>query len=296
MAGTRPGRHYLAVAAIFRDEARYLAEWIAFHRSVGVEHFFLYDNSSRDDSAGVLGRWLAEGVVTVTGWDVPYRPRGQGSAYAHCLGTFGHRARWLAFIDIDEFLFSPEREGLAAVLADYEGHPGVVVNWQVYGSSGFDGRPDGLVTESFVTRARTQWVRNRRVKSIVDPARTLRPVGPHFFEYRAGASAVTENHEPVRVVDVGRWKRRLRRLAGGAPFLPLDPYSTRESSVTRVSVDRLRINHYITKSREEFEAKFKGRPLTGRERRSHFFYHDRNEVYDPVLRARAPALRACLES
>jgi hypothetical protein len=100
----------------------------------------------------------------------------------------------------------------------------------------------------------------------------------------------------VRVVDVGRWKRRLRRLAGGAPFLPLDPYPTRESSVTRVSVDRLRINHYITKSREEFEAKFKGRPLTGRERRSHFFYHDRNEVYDPVLRARAPALRACLES
>lgn len=141
MAGTRPGRHYLAVAAIFRDEARYLAEWIAFHRSVGVEHFFLYDNSSRDDSAGVLGRWLAEGVVTVTGWDVPYRPRGQGSAYAHCLGTFGHRARWLAFIDIDEFLFSPEREGLAAVLADYEGHPGVVVNWQVYGRpASTDGR------------------------------------------------------------------------------------------------------------------------------------------------------------
>lgn len=31
---------YLAVCAIFRDEAPYLAEWIEFHRLVGVEHFY----------------------------------------------------------------------------------------------------------------------------------------------------------------------------------------------------------------------------------------------------------------
>ena len=36
--------HYLAICAIYRDEAPYLREWIEFHRLVGVEHFFLYDN------------------------------------------------------------------------------------------------------------------------------------------------------------------------------------------------------------------------------------------------------------
>ena len=38
----------LAIAAIFRDEAPYLKEWIEFHRAVGVERFYLFDNLSTD--------------------------------------------------------------------------------------------------------------------------------------------------------------------------------------------------------------------------------------------------------
>jgi len=39
---------YLSICAIFKDEAPYLPEWIEFHRLVGVERFFLYDNGSGD--------------------------------------------------------------------------------------------------------------------------------------------------------------------------------------------------------------------------------------------------------
>ena len=39
---------YLSVCAIYRDEAHYLAEWIEFHRLVGVERFFLYNNGDRE--------------------------------------------------------------------------------------------------------------------------------------------------------------------------------------------------------------------------------------------------------
>ena len=56
---------YLSACAIFRDEAAYLAEWIAFHRLVGVEHFFLYDNGSADHPEAVLAPYLAEGEVTL---------------------------------------------------------------------------------------------------------------------------------------------------------------------------------------------------------------------------------------
>ena len=37
---------YLAASTIYRDDAEYLPEWIEFHRLVGVERFFLYDNGS----------------------------------------------------------------------------------------------------------------------------------------------------------------------------------------------------------------------------------------------------------
>ena len=45
---------YLAACTIYRDAASYLAEWIEFHRLLGVERFFLYDNGSTDDHREVL--------------------------------------------------------------------------------------------------------------------------------------------------------------------------------------------------------------------------------------------------
>jgi hypothetical protein len=44
-------KHYLSICAIFKDEAPYLQEWIEFHRLLGVEKFYLYNNNSRDNFA-----------------------------------------------------------------------------------------------------------------------------------------------------------------------------------------------------------------------------------------------------
>ena len=40
------------------------------------------------------------------------------------------RARWLACLDLDEFLFSPRSDRLEPVLREFEEFPGVVVRWQ----------------------------------------------------------------------------------------------------------------------------------------------------------------------
>ncbi len=165
----------------------------------------------------------------------------------------------------------------------------------MYGSSGLTTRPDGLVIESFLTRARTQWVRNRRVKSIVDPARTLCPIGPHFFEYTDNVLAVTENHEPVRVIERPAWTRRIRRGLSRLPLTQTDPYAVRDSSVKHVSVGRLRLNHYAVRSRQEFEQKT-ARHGSSRMAPRYFAYHDRNEVHDPTLTAYANQVRARLIS
>src|ERR1700682_4458448 len=140
------GTAYLAVCAMFKDEAPYLVEWIEFHRLIGVEHFFLYDNRSADSSRAVLEPWVRAGVVSVAESSIPLADGGQSLVYADGLERARGHARWLAFLDIDEFLFSPERKSLADVLPDYESHAGAVVNWQVYGSSGLAAMPPGLVT------------------------------------------------------------------------------------------------------------------------------------------------------
>jgi Glycosyltransferase family 92 len=211
---------YLAAAAMYRDEAPYLAEWLEFHRLVGVERFYLYDNGSSDHHREVLEPYVAEGLVALHDW--PGSP-GQFQAYDHCLASHGEEARWIAFIDLDEFLFSPTYEQLPNVLGQYEQWPGVVVNVARFGTSGHRTRPDGLVLENYLVHLRLD--SDRTVKSIVDPIATRRCLSSHQFEFHR-RTAVDENGYPV-------W----------------------ETASKSATFERLCVNHYYTKSVEELVAK-----------------------------------------
>ena len=286
-------KYYLSICAVFRDESTYLREWIEFHRLMGVEHFFLYNNLSDDNYLSVLEPYINQGIVTLGDWPEPWGMREQTNIYRDCLDRHGKKSRWIAFLDLDEFLFAPNAETLTGALKEFEPFPGVVVNWQVYGSSGYKKRPAGPVIGSFIMKARTDWIRNRRIKSIVDPRKALRPKGPHMFEYRDGEAAVTENLEPVAIRRTPRFIRIFKRLLTDIiPWIAVDPYAGHQSSVKRVSVNRLRINHYIVKSEEEVREKIKRHSYEEHTYRMNWVkYHDRNDVRDDILCGYVPALK-----
>ena len=256
---------YLSVCAIYRDEAPYLAEWIEFHRLVGVERFFLYNNLSEDNHTEVLAPYVDEGIVVL--YNFPAFP-GQVFAYIDCLRWHREDSRWIAFIDLDEFLFSPTGRKVSTVLGEYERWPAVAVNWAVFGTGGHRTRPEGLVIENYLHRLDIP--ANRHIKSIVDPVRVSRPVDPHYFRYPY-LGAVDENHNPVE-----------------------------ERPATRsVSFKRLRINHYHSKSEEEFQAKYQraragGVPRTLGNIGLMREYEKRESRLDEALLAYAPKVRASL--
>ena len=45
---------FLSVVAIAKNEAPYIKEWIEYHKLVGVERFYFYDNGSTDNTREVL--------------------------------------------------------------------------------------------------------------------------------------------------------------------------------------------------------------------------------------------------
>lgn len=283
---------YLSAMTVFKNEAPYLDEWLAFCVLVGVEHILLYDNSSTDNSRDVLQPWITAGIVELIDWPLHWKSGAQTKAYADALRRLRGRTRWAAFIDIDEFLFSPTGGAVSEVLKRYEGHAGVIVNWQCYGSSGHKMRPSGLTIEKFTRRARTGWTRNRRVKTIVDPLLAIEPQGSHLFKVESGHALVTEDFKPVRVLRRAISRRALRQLAAWLPYLPFDPYAKTEPSTDQVSVTHLRINHYVTRSEEDLSLKYKGRTgMSDRDRRCHWRYHDRNEVEDSILASQAGHVR-----
>ena len=93
---------YLAACLIYKNHASFLREWLEFHMLVGVERFYLYDNGSTDDHEEVLAPYIEEGIVLLHQWPGAQR---QFAAFDHCVETYRNDARWIAFIDVDEFLF-----------------------------------------------------------------------------------------------------------------------------------------------------------------------------------------------
>jgi hypothetical protein len=259
---------YLSACMMYRNEARYLAEWIEFHLLMGVERFYLYDNGSDDEHREVLEPYVREGIAVVYDW--PGRARTapevnalQIGSYDHCISTHRDETRWIAMMDADLFLFSPTGRSLPDVLGDYERWPGVVVNTVPFGTSGHVAHPEGLVIENYTIRLDLRMT--RFVKSIVDPAAVTRCLSAHKCEFSQG-TAVDEN---------------------GYPFSP------RWNMTKSASFERLRINHYFARSEEGLRTKEVRRgadPASEELRKTHA-----EGVRDETIVGHAPAVREALQ-
>ena len=241
----------------FSDRLTYARLWIAQQRGRELP---------KTELAEVLGVTSPSYQRYEDGTVVPHPWPGtavQVAAYDHCIAAHRDEARWIAFIDIDEFLFSPTGEPLTKILPRYESAPGIGVNWVNFGTSGHQRRPAGLVIDNYVHQIRNPSAR-RVIKSIVNPAETLHAGSCHHFIYRDGF-AVDDCIRPIR----------------GPDFTRTDPVPRRW----------LRINHYVSRSEEDLEQKrAMPRADTGAARTGSGApaYGD---VQDETIRVFAPAVR-----
>lgn len=141
-------KYRVSICAIFKDEAPYLREWLEFHRIVGIDHFYLYNNNSTDGFRTILAPYIAEGLVTLVEW--PHQ-QAQMRAYWDCIARFREETRWIGFIDLDEFVVPKRMDTVYEALQPFEkNRPVVLLYWRVFGSSGrMDRDRSGLVIEDF---------------------------------------------------------------------------------------------------------------------------------------------------
>ena len=141
-------RYDVSICAIFKDEGKYLKEWIEYHRIVGVQHFYLYNNFSSDNYQEILQPYIDREIVTLKDWPIK---QGQMQAYKDCVEQFGHEAQWIGFIDIDEFIVPNKTNTVGEFLKKFINRPIVIIYWRYFGSSGLMHRKEnGLVTEDFI--------------------------------------------------------------------------------------------------------------------------------------------------
>jgi hypothetical protein len=230
-----PARHGVGLAAIVRNEASYVGEWLRFHRAAGIRRFVIYDDGSTDGLAEAARAAAPEAIV------IPWAQRlsdarlgrelhNQVLAYAHAAANFGAELRWMTFLDPDEFLVPRAGATIPEALEGLD-VPSVALPWHMFGHGGHDRRPEGGVIDSYLARAADPFGEApglRAFKYLVDPC--------HLTALRVH-SCETDGRDVM-------WNDRgeaagPRGRAARAFF----------------SAERLQLNHYYARSREELEAK-----------------------------------------
>ena len=150
---------YLTVCMNFRNEAKYLEEWVEFHLSVGVDHFILYNNKSTDNFKEVLSPYISKEQITLLGCN---DRRVKLFTYPNTINKFKNHSRWIAFIDCDEFLV-PEEGSLKDQMSKFEEFAGVQVASKFFVSNGHVKKPNGGVLENFTKRFPKSLQQNHRV-------------------------------------------------------------------------------------------------------------------------------------
>lgn len=246
----------LSIVAIMKNEGPYIKEWLDYHILVGVNKFYLYDNESTDNTTEILKPYIERGIVDYTYF--PGRAK-QRPAYYDAIERHADATRWMALIDLDEFLVPVNHKTLPEFLHTLPRFSQLIISWVDYGSNGHETKPDGLVIENYTKHARDNW----GVKSIINP-RLITFLGNPHYNYVAGPT-IDENG------------KRIGKL-------------NQEKNPT--TINKIRCNHYITKSHAEYMARCNlgdagsGAKVKtfGRDPETNFRRFNKNDIYDPIMK------------
>lgn len=247
-----PSQYYLAICAIAKNEGPYFEEWIEWHRKLGVEKFFIYDNESTDNTQEVLAPYIKSGLVEYTPWP---GMKQQLMAYDDCLEKHRLDARWIAVIDLDEFISPIRDKTIPEFLKPLENAPAVEINWLIYGSGGAKTKESGSIMSRFKQHSQPNHYLNRHIKSIVNPRRVFSFIGCHEVAKISGKT-VDSHGVPIRK---NFWDREPKQ-------------------------DIIHIKHYAVKSYEEFldkRSRGRARSITMRNL-DYFESYDLNDIEDSI--------------
>lgn len=247
-------QHTLSIMAIMKNEGAYIKEWLDYHILVGVEKFYLYDNESTDNTTEILKPYIEKGIVDYIYW--PGKAQ-QQPAYTDGFNKHANDTKWLAVIDLDEFLVATDYENIVDYLDTLpKGFAQLVIGWEQYGSSGHKKKPKGLVIENYKYHAAHSW----GIKSIVNPRLVYETLNPHAHE--VAGFTIDENGKKLGRID--------------------------QTENRNITTHKIRVNHYVTKSYDEYIARMNQGSVSKmkiNEYRSveKFKMYDRNEVYDYIM-------------
>lgn len=226
----------VSLCVIVKNENRYLKEFINHYLSLGFEKIYLYDNNDIDgeNPLDIIKEFNTSKIVYN---DYRGKKVCQKMAYNECYKKYGNECDWIAFFDADEFLDFSLTDNISSFISEFENsdYNCVFINWLCYNDNDKIYYEDKPLKERFTQKALNKsWFHNNiplnfYVKSIIK----TKINGITFIE-----SVHHPNGNYVRACNTEKEPCLLANY-----HIP--------------TYNKASLNHYITKSLEEWVNKIK---------------------------------------
>lgn len=204
-----------AICSIFKNHQNNLRDWLTFHVAQGFDTFYLYNDNSTDNFVPCI-----EGFNVIL-TDIPVGAD-ESMPYEDCINKSKYE-HWVAFIDVNEYLYSNKTRFTTQLSTFEELHiAGIGVNLMVYGEKNKESPTPLPVIQTATLRDKTI---NEHIKFIIRPSFCeFSQHGPLYFKLSKGNYIVNENFQIIT-----------------------DPLANKNLC----SADNLRVNHYINAHSED---------------------------------------------
>lgn len=215
------------LCAIVKNENKYLKDWINYHYKLGFDKIVLCDNNDteyiQEESVDILdyrniyidsfGSKNSQGFLK---YGV------QEKAYNECYHKYSEEYDWIAYFDIDEYLILDNDLTINEFLSQdkFKDVDAIQINWTIYNDNGHVRYEDIPVMERFTHPVS---IRNNYVKTII------KTKNPRFISL------------PVHYANIIDGK-----------YVYPDGTPTEPSLIQEPKYEGARINHYYTKTIEEW--------------------------------------------
>ncbi|MEX3315170.1 glycosyltransferase family 2 protein [Sulfitobacter sp. PS-8MA] len=229
------------IVACMKNEAPYILEWLAYHRSIGFDNFLIYTNGCTDGTDILLAHLQALGVVEHRDNDDWKGNSPQQHALNRSLKEpLIQNADWIAHIDVDEFVNIRTGNGtLADFFAAVPDATNVAMTWRLFGNNDVTRLTDAPViaqfdhaAPSFCPKPHTVWGYKTLFRNI-------------------GAYGKISCHRPNKLDAAAA--ASVKWVNGSGHDMTQDAlHNGWRSSKSNIGYDLLQLNHYALRSADSF--------------------------------------------
>eukprot|EP00892_Ulva_mutabilis_P002009 jgi/Ulvmu1/11809/UM080_0020.1 len=252
----------IAICAImFNETSRDVEEFLEYYRWLGVDSFYIRENSDSTELEATLRPWQDAGILDFGLAPGPKFPF-QTNWYNDCAQKAAKKHSWVAFIDLDEFMVVLNKEqadtgqgALKRLLRDrFRYNAAVSLQWVLFGSSGHKDPPPLGQLEGF---QRCTGTLSKQMKCLgntywFNHIKTFVPEAVHQCSFRVGGIAALGNGDPIPMKGVDLAPGTNLKGRQGVSY-PGHLYPSLHRRYTKLTPEyRIIINHYVTRSQNRF--------------------------------------------